>query len=224
MSDEDLDRFRKQEKRAISHDEPDGLQHIVHHSAFPHTAFSLAVNGAIRRIGKMASWCWPLLVAVICVNVIMRYAFGEGRIEFEELQWHIYALGFMLGLSYTFEADDHVRVDIVHEHLGLKVQGWIELMGICVFLLPFTALVVYFGLPFVQASFAINEISDSPGGLPFRWLVKGILPVAFILLAVAAVARISRVTSLLFGFPASRVIETRDGPVSLPRTGGKPKD
>ena len=27
----------------------------------------------------------------------MRYLFGEGRVEFEEIQWHLYAIGFLLG-------------------------------------------------------------------------------------------------------------------------------
>jgi TRAP-type C4-dicarboxylate transport system permease small subunit len=42
---------------------------------------------------------WTVLVAVIVVQVIARYAFGKGSIMMEELQWHLYAIGFMLGLS-----------------------------------------------------------------------------------------------------------------------------
>ena len=32
------------------------------------------------------------------LNVTLRYVFGQGR-ELEELQWHLYALGFLLALS-----------------------------------------------------------------------------------------------------------------------------
>ena len=205
--------FREQERKAISHDEPDGLQFIIHHTALPHTYLSLGLDGVVRRIGSLVSWVWPLLVGVIVLNVTMRYVFGEGRIEFEEIQWHIYAVGFLIGLGYTFEADDHVRVDVLHEHFRLKAQAWVELFGIVIFLLPFTWLVIYFAWPFVEDSFKLGEVSDSPGGLPMRWLIKAALPAGFILLFIAALSRLSRVTALLFNHPKPKVIETIDGQI-----------
>ena len=77
----------------------------------PHTAFSKRADHVINRVGEAASWLWLVLLAVIVVNVCMRYVFGEGRIEFEEIQWHLYAAGFLIGLSYGQVADVHVRVD-----------------------------------------------------------------------------------------------------------------
>ena len=55
---------------------------------------------------------------MICTNVTLRYAFGEGRIELEEWQWHIYSVGFLLGMSYAFQADAHIRVDVLSERLS----------------------------------------------------------------------------------------------------------
>ncbi|CCQ74543.1 TRAP transporter small permease subunit [Magnetospira sp. QH-2] len=205
--------FRDQDLKAISHTEPDGLQFIIHHTALPHTFLSLGLDGVIKRIGSLVSWVWPLLVAVIVLNVTMRYVFGEGRIEFEEIQWHIYAVGFLIGLSYGFEADDHVRVDVLHEHFGLKAQAWVEMLGILIFMLPFTWLVIYFAWPFVESSFAIDEVSDSPGGLPMRWVIKAVLPLAFLLLLAAAVSRLSRATALLFGHPRPKIFETINGQI-----------
>ena len=62
---------------------------------------------------------------IICINVVLRYAFGIGRIEFEEIQWHIYATGFLLGLAYSYQADAHIRVDVVHERLSPRLQAWV---------------------------------------------------------------------------------------------------
>ncbi len=164
----------------------------------PSTAFSNAVDPWLRRIGQWSSWLWVALLAVIVVNVVLRYAFGQGRIEFEEIQWHIYATGFLLGLGYTLHKDAHIRVDVLHERLSPRTQAWIELYGILLLLLPFIAVVLIFGAPFVAASFKLGEVSPSPGGLPYRWAIKAMLPLGFGLLLLAALSRLSKVWAYLF--------------------------
>ena len=164
----------------------------------PETALSRAVDPWLARIGRWASWLWLLLVAIIVVNVLLRYVFGEGRIEFEEIQWHIYATGFLLGLGYALQADAHIRVDVLHERFSPALKAWIELYGLVLLLLPFIAVVLIYSLPFVRASFELGEISASPGGLPFRWAIKAMLPLGFLLLLIAAVSRLSRVWAFLF--------------------------
>ncbi len=170
-------------------------------STLPRTRLSNALDAVIEQIGNLASWLWLVLVGIIMVNVTMRYLFGEGRIEFEELQWHLYAVGFLIGLSYCMASDSHVRVDVLHNRFSLKTKAWIELLGLVFFLAPFIALVLIYGAPFVQRSFEIGEVSDAPGGLPYRWAIKAFLLIGFGLLAVAAVSRLARVTAALFGVP-----------------------
>lgn len=179
----------------------DRLHELIHHAELPHTGFSTKVDAALRAIGSNISWIWLLLVAIIVLNVTMRYVFGEGRIEFEEIQWHIYSIGFLLGLSYALESDDHVRVDLLYERFGLRTKAWVELFGILVFLLPFIVLVIWFGFPFLTYSISINEVSEAPGGLPARWAIKSFMLIGFILLLVATLSRLSRVTALLFNSP-----------------------
>ena len=56
---------------------------------YPETPLSRVVDGWMIRIGKAVSWIWLILLGVIMLNVVMRYLFSEGRIELEELQWHL---------------------------------------------------------------------------------------------------------------------------------------
>lgn len=165
----------------------------------PTTRFSRSVDALVTGIGRAVSWLWLVLLAVIVLNVVLRYAFAEGRIEFEELQWHLYAIGFLLGIPYAVATDSHIRVDVVHERLSPRLRAWIELYGIVLLLLPFCALVVIYAVPFVAASFTAGEVSASPGGLPYRWVIKAVLPVSFVLLALAGIARAARAVRLLFG-------------------------
>jgi len=172
---------------------------LVHRAALPHTRVSNVLDAAIRRIGGWVSWVWLALLAVIVANVTLRYAFSLGRVEFEELQWHLYAVGFLCGLSYALESDAHIRVDALRERLTPRTQAWIELYGILLLLFPFIALVAIYAVPFVADAFAHSEVSQSPGGLPLRWLIKLALPLGFVLLAVAGFSRLLRVWALLFG-------------------------
>ncbi len=187
----------------------DRLHELIHHAELPHTALSSVLDRFVRRLGSLISWIWLALVAIIVLNVTMRYVLGEGRIEFEEIQWHIYAFGFLLGLAYCFESDDHVRVDVVYERFGLGTKAWVEFFGILIFLLPFVILVIWFTLPFVTYSISINEVSESPGGLPARWAIKSVLLIGFVLLLVATVSRLTRVTAYLFGAPAPVAAQTK---------------
>lgn len=176
----------------------------------PDTAFSLAIDGAINRIGRVVSWLWLGLLIVIVLNVTLRYVFGEGRVEFEEIQWHLYSAGFLLGLSYAYSGDNHVRVDVIHERLPPRRKAWVELYGILLLLLPFITLILVFSVPFVVDSFRFGEVSQAPGGLPYRWIVKAMLPLGFALLLFATLARLHRVWAFLFLQPPATNNPTQD--------------
>jgi TRAP-type mannitol/chloroaromatic compound transport system permease small subunit len=175
------------------------LESLTLHLPLPETAISRRLDAWIRRIGDIASWIWIGLVGVVVSNVVLRYAFGEGRIEFEELQWHLYATGFLVALSYAVQSDDHVRVDFLHARFSARLQAWVELYGITLLLFPFTALVLVHSAPFIAHSFSLGEVSAAPGGLPFRWLMKSTLFAGFALLGLAALSRLLRVAAFLFG-------------------------
>jgi TRAP-type mannitol/chloroaromatic compound transport system permease small subunit len=177
------------------------LDLLAHHTELPHTRASRAIDRLVRGIGDAMSWVWIALLGVIALNVTLRYAFGSGRIELEELQWHLYSVGFLLGIPYAFAADAHIRVDVLRDRMSRRTQAWIELYGILLLLLPFVALVILFAVPFVGESWSSAEISPSPGGLPLRWLIKAALLAGFVLLGLATVSRLLRVCCLLFGAP-----------------------
>lgn len=182
------------------------LDNSSHQPKLVHTKLSNSVDKILLKIGNCMSWVWVLLMAVIILNVVMRYLFNQGRIEFEELQWHLYALGWLFGLSYCYVTDDHVRVDLIHEGLSIKAKAWIEILGIVFLLIPFLSLVLLYAVPFILYSWELNEISGAPGGLPYRWAIKSVLFVGFSLLALATISRLSRVFAMLFMRPDSPFI------------------
>ncbi len=167
--------------------------------ALPVTAFSRHADRLIGWFGEAASLLWTVLMLVIVFQVVLRYGFGLGSIMLEETQWHLYAVGFLLGLSFTEVRERNVRIDVLAENFSHKARLWIELFGITVFLLSFTLLVIWFAVPFVVTSWQLNEVSAAPGGLPYRWVLKSFLVTAFALLALAGMSRLTRVWMALFG-------------------------
>ena len=162
-----------------------------------HLPLTRAIDNFVLKVGEVFNWLWVILVAVIILNVVLRYVFKSGMIELEELQWHLYCIGWLIGLSSTYIVDQHVRVDVLSERLAFKTKLWFEFFGILLLFLPFIILVLYYSVPFFELSWTTNERSTSANGLPARWLVKGFLVISFFLLLMAGVSRITRVVATL---------------------------
>ena len=158
-----------------------------------HSPITKKIDKFVTNVGEIFNWFWVILVAVILTNVILRYVFRNGMIELEELQWHLYAIGWLVGLSSTYVVDGHVRVDVLTDKLGYKKRLWFEFFGILFLFLPFVILVFIYSIPFFELSWVSNERSTSANGLPARWFVKGFLVFGFFLLLLAGASRLTRV-------------------------------
>ena len=165
--------------------------------ALPSTALSRAIDRVLAFSGELASALWTVLVLVIVLQVIARYAFGKGSIMMEELQWHLYAVGFMLGLGFTEMRERNVRIDVLAERFSAHTRLRIELAGLLLLLLSFCAVVLWYAVPFVATSWQLHEVSAGPGGLPYRWFLKSFLVSGFALLALAGLGRLTRVWAAL---------------------------
>ncbi len=135
-----------------------------------------------ERVGLGVSWITTLLVVVVFVDVVMRYAFKTSYVFTQELEWQLFAFIFLMGAGYTLLHDGHVRVDIIYQRLGPKGRAWINLIGVFCFMLPGCLMVIITSWKFTYNSWAILEGSPDPGGIPYRFLVKGTITVGFILL------------------------------------------
>ncbi len=139
-------------------------------------------------IGRAVSWLSLVLVLVIVVDVAMRYIFSITSAASFEMEWHLFAVIFLLGAAWTLQEDKHVRVDVFYHRFSKKTQGWINLIGTLGLLLPFCAVAFYESLSFVENSWTVKETSPDPGGLPARYIVKGAIPVGFLLLGLQGIS------------------------------------
>ena len=168
---------------------------------FPRTRITDWIDAGVEFVGSIVNWIWIVLVLVIVLNVVGRYVFAVNYIWVEEMQWHMYAVGYMLGIGYALKHDSHVRVDVVAMNLRPRVRAWIELLGILLLLAPIIYMILSYAIPFVEASWRRGERSSAPGGLANRWAIKAVIVVAFAYLGLAALSRFLRICAFLFGFP-----------------------
>lgn len=151
--------------------------------------FYLALQVFIRRIGVIFSVFYPVLILIIVLQVVLRYFFKSGLVVLEELQWHLYAVCIMIGISYTLTHDGHIRLDLFYEKFTPTRKNLVDFLGILFLLLPMAAVLFWHSLGFVTDSWRVAERSVAPMGLPYRWIIKSFIPISALLIMVAAVSR-----------------------------------
>ncbi len=170
------------------------------------------IESAIDDIGRAVSWLAPLVVLLVFGLVVARYLFAASSVALGELVLWLHAAGFLVGAAFALKRDAHVRVDVLRPQLGARGRAWVELVGSLVFLLPFALFVVWVSLPYVAASWRIDEGSREPGGLANVWLLKALIPLAGALLALQGVAAAMRAIAILRGAPPSSAPEGPHAP------------
>ena len=139
-------------------------------------------------VGHIVAWSTALLVLVVFVDVVMRYAFNTSFVFTQELEWHLFAFVFLMGAGYTLLEDGHVRVDIFYQRWSERTQAWINLLGVLFFLIPGCTMIIVTSLRFVSSSWEVLEGSPDPGGIPYRFLVKACITVGFTLVVLQGVS------------------------------------
>ena len=145
-----------------------------------------------KILGNLTAILMLLLMFNVFANVVLRYFFNTGSIALQEMQWHIFAVMFLFGISYALSHESHVRVDFIFDNLKPKSQALINLIGTIFFLIPFAILISYGSWEFVLDAYEVGEISEDPGGLTHRWIIKFMIPLSFLILIISSIGYISQ--------------------------------
>lgn len=135
-----------------------------------------------RTLGRVLSLVLLLMTLNVFYDVIMRYTFHNSSVGMQEMEWHLFSIVILFGMSVALFEEGHVRVDFLYDRFRPRTKAVINIVGTLFFLLPLALLVFFGSFGFVQDAWEIGEISEDPGGLPYRWLIKGMIPVAFAVL------------------------------------------
>jgi len=150
-------------------------------------------------IGAFSAAALLLLVFNVFYDVLMRYLLNDVSIGMQELEWHLYSAVFLFGVAYALRIDGHVRVDVIYERLAPRRRAVIDILGTILLLWPFCFLVADYGVSFAHEAWVIGETSGDPGGLPARWIVKALIPTAFICVLISSLGFMLRAINEYLG-------------------------
>jgi len=144
------------------------------------------IDKTIKYLGYFTAFIVVVLVLLVVYDATARYLFSTGSIALQELEWHLFDVIILFAIAYTLRENTHVRVDIFYASYSEKTKALVNLISSLFFVLPFSFLIIYIGIGFVEMSFAQNEASSNPGGLEYRYLIKALLPLSFVFLLLQA--------------------------------------
>jgi TRAP-type mannitol/chloroaromatic compound transport system permease small subunit len=150
--------------------------------------FADRLERVVEVIGRVTAWLSLVLVLLMSANVLLRYLFRVGSVWSQELEWHLMVPLVLFGMSYGILKDGHLRVDILYVRFGEHTRLWIDFVA-AVLLALVAAAVLWLSLGYVEQSAAINERSPDPGGLPYLYALKAILPLGFGVLTLLGLAQ-----------------------------------
>lgn len=139
-------------------------------------------------VGQFVSWVTLLVVLVVFTDVVMRYVFKTSYVFTQEMEWHLFAFIFLMGAGYTLLKDGHVRVDIFYQRMSPRGRAWINLLGVLLLLIPGCYLVITTSYKFALTSWSIQEGSPDPGGIPYRFVIKSMIPIGFSLILLQGIS------------------------------------
>lgn len=155
-----------------------------------------AIDVAIDAIGRVAAWTCLALVLVMAGNVLLRYGFATGSVWAQELEWHLMSPIALIGMSYALRHGEHVRVDVLFARFRPRTQAAIDVLSAALGIVV-ALIVIQLSLGYVGQSFVQNEGSANPGGIPYRYLLKALIPIGFALLALQSVSTLIRAAQRL---------------------------
>ncbi len=162
-------------------------------AAKPHQVpFALrAIESFIDRIGQLTAWVAIAMIGLVALNVILRYSLSLGSVWAQELEWHLLAALILLGMCHALQRGDNVRVDLFYANYSPATKFGVDMVA-ALLTITMALIFVYLSLAYVGQSYSILEGSPDPGGIPYRWIVKALIPLGYGLVALQQVAHLMR--------------------------------
>ncbi|MGD9509844.1 MAG: TRAP transporter small permease subunit [Geminicoccaceae bacterium] len=155
-------------------------------------SFLDTIDGITTWLGKAASWLIMALMALVCVEVVKRYALNMPTAWVFDASNMLYGSLFMLAGGYGLAQNAHVRGDFLYSSMRPRTQAAFDLVLYIIFFLPGVAALLYAGWRFAALSWRIDEHSTVTADGPPMYPLKMVIPLAGALILLQGAAEIVR--------------------------------
>jgi len=116
---------------------------------------------------------------------------GRPQVILNDYGQLFHATVFLVGIPYALALDRHVRLDAFRMRFSPRVRAIVEALGHLLFVLPWAALLAYYGVDPVWRSLTTNETFPDTGtsGYPLMGIAFALF---LVMLAAASLARLLR--------------------------------
>ena len=166
--------------------------------------FARVIDALNHFIGWFVRWLILASVIISAGNAIVRKLFNIGSNAFLEVQWYLFSFVFMLAVGYVFLKNAHVRIDFISSRLSKRTNAIIDLLGLIVFTIPLSIIMIRLGWPLFEQAWRTGEMSQNAGGL-IRWPVLMLVPLGFAILLSQAVSELIKRIAFLTGHRAEPI-------------------
>ncbi len=163
--------------------------------------FAERISSLTKTFAGIVRWALLANALLITVNAFSRAFFSMAWPNALDLQYHFFAAVVLLMAAYTFQRDEHVRIDLFAHRLGERGLAWLDLFGILFVLLPACVAMTWISWPQFLTSFLQGETRftrETTSDLP-AWTIKGFIPLGFVLLGLQGIAEGIRCIAALKG-------------------------
>jgi TRAP-type mannitol/chloroaromatic compound transport system permease small subunit len=155
------------------------------------------INAINRIIGHVFAWLAVGIVVVCFWVVVERYLFSTTRLWMQDLYVWLNGAMFTAVAGFALYRNDHVRVDIFFRPASLRKKAIMDMIGVCLFLLPFMYIVWIYAYPNVVRSWMRYEASANVGGMPGLFILRTFILGFAALVAMQGVAMLIRSVLIL---------------------------
>jgi TRAP-type mannitol/chloroaromatic compound transport system permease small subunit len=154
--------------------------------------FLYTIDAISTWVGKAAAWLIILLMAVVCIEVVKRYALNAPTAWIFDAENMLYGTLFMLAGAYTLAQNAHVRGDFLYSSMKPRTQATLDLFLYFVFFVPGILALIYAGAQYAADSWRIDEHSNVTANGPPVYQFKTVIPIAGTLVMLQGIAEIVR--------------------------------
>lgn len=145
-------------------------------------------NYLSSSVGRLISWLFYPLIAIMVLEIVARYVFGAPRIWVADTSLWLYGIIFMVGGAYALLQKKHVTADLFYRRLSPRGKAVVDIIGYLVFLFPLIILLFPISVDGVILSRETGELSLLTIWRPILWPFRAVIPVALFLMLVQGIS------------------------------------
>ncbi|MFC1951738.1 TRAP transporter small permease subunit [Chloroflexota bacterium] len=127
-----------------------------------------ALEFVIDRSGHLSGWLLVLMVLLVLVEVISRYAMHHPLMIADAVSGHLLVIIAFMGLAYTWRERGHIAIRVVVDRVSPRVAGWLRLVTL-ILITAFVPLLIKVFFDLTAYLYRTGTRGETTARMPMVW-------------------------------------------------------